>query len=211
MIDRELLEQARAVLMEEHRCHTLILHGSYAAGEQTPASDLDMFAVRERGEHCRVGRKINGVFLDAWVYSEDNVPEPESLLYLHGGVVLFEKGEYGSRLLAAVRDLAVEPPPPLLPWERDFHCLWLEKMLIRSVSGDAEGDYRRHWLLTDLLETWFRFGQIRYPGSKKAFQWLEGHRPEVYARFRKALAPGAPHEEIRLLVETVTGRELPGG
>jgi hypothetical protein len=192
-------------LVDKNGCHTVILYGSYAAGEETSTSDLDVIGIRKKGEHFRIGKTLNGIFLDAWVYSEKNIPEPAQLLHLQEGVILCQKADFGEKLLTAVRELSMKPLLPLKDWERTFHCTWLEKMYRRMIMGDVEGDYRRHWMLMDLLETWFSFNQIRFPGSKKAFQWLKDNKPDVYEHFRKALAPDATDKDIRLLLDTVIG------
>ena len=73
-------------------------------------------------------------------------------------------------------------------------------MLDRLRAGDAEGNYRRVWLLTALLEDYFVFRNRWYEGPKAAFNWLRRHRPDVCAKFASALEPDADLSAIRDLV-----------
>jgi hypothetical protein len=79
------------------------------------------------------------------------------------------------------------------------------------VRGDIEGDYRRVWLLTLLIETYFDLRNAWYPGSKAAFEQLRVDDPSAYALFEAALAPNASQEAIEALVERVNGPRIADG
>ena len=78
-------EALKSKLVEElingHGCHTVILYGSRARGDFTEQSDIDVLGIREHGEAFRIGRPWHGTLLDAWIYSEENLPKIEALLY----------------------------------------------------------------------------------------------------------------------------------
>lgn len=60
-------------------------------------------------------------------------------------------------------------------------------MFLRSQRGDAEGLFRRHWLLIDSLEIFCDTAGRLYEGPKKSLLWMERERPEAYALYEEAL------------------------
>jgi len=88
---------------------------------------------------------------------------------------------------------------------------WAWKMLDRARIGDPEGNYRRAWLLTALLEDYFHLRTQWYEGSKKSLAFLARHEPAVYAKFEAALLPGAGLDRIAELVEVVAGPRRDSG
>ncbi len=83
--------------------------------------------------------------------------------------------------------------------------LWLEKMLARAEKGDAEGDYRRPWLLREVLEIYFLLRGRWYLGPKMSLASLQNEEPAHFEVFRKALASGASMADIRSAVTTANG------
>jgi hypothetical protein len=83
-----------------------------------------------------------------------------------------------------------EVPKPLSSDEIAVRKIWARKMFDRLRIGDVEGNYRRVWLLTALLEDYFAFQNRWYEGPKAALKWLRKHRPVVFAKFESALKPG---------------------
>ena len=73
----------------------------------------------------------------------------------------------------------------------------------RSLRSDIEGNYRRHWLLTELIENWFDFRNIRYQGPKKSFEILEHTYPETYHLFESALDRNSGDDKLEDLVKHV--------
>src|SRR5262249_48188188 len=147
--DPKLLRIAHDI-QEKHGCHTIILYGSHARGESTEASDYDIIALRENGEMERDCRLFEETYLDIFVYPEDQVENPDtSLIRIKDGIVIFQKGNLGDRLLKAVRELFNKGPKPMPAWEKKVIVTWSEKMLSRAKIGDIEGNFRRHWLLFD--------------------------------------------------------------
>lgn len=202
-LDPDLKARLIDYLQDVHGCYSVILYGSFARGAGTVASDIDVLAIGGKGGHYRIGKMWNGRLLDAWVYDEASIPGPEKLLHLHDGVVLVEKNSIASDLLMGVRDLLEKPMPPLPHWERQQLSTWIAKMAARCNDQGVESDYRRHWLLYDLLPLWFSFQRRRFYGSKKAFAWLKENEPGLHRLFSDALASGATHEQIQHLSAAV--------
>jgi hypothetical protein len=77
-------------------------------------------------------------------------------------------------------------------------------MLDRARTGDADGNFRRVWLLTTLLEDYFIIRNRRYEGPKLAPKWLRDNDPDTYFRFEQALRPGSDLSALRAVVAAVT-------
>jgi hypothetical protein len=80
-------------------------------------------------------------------------------------------------------------------------------MIQCTTLNDIEGNYRRHWLFFDCLESYFKLRTLWYLGSKESFNWLKMHDMEVYHGFEKALAKDAQESDIQCLITMIT-REL---
>ena len=76
-------------------------------------------------------------------------------------------------------------------------------MLGRIKKGDVEGNYRRHWLLYQLLDDYFYLRRLWYLGPKESFTWLKTNDPPAYDAFVTALKPAAPDAGIASLVDLV--------
>jgi hypothetical protein len=114
----------------------------------------------------------------------------------------------GTKLLREVKSRLSTPPKPLPAWELELRVTWIEKMLARAAAGDAEGDYRRHWLLFSLLEDWFAFAERHYLGPKESLKFLETNEPSLFLKFQKALRPSADFSAIRDLASAITERAV---
>ena len=189
----------------KNRPHTLILYGSWARGDATATSDCDLLAIRKRGRGIvHDARKWRGIYLDIFVYPEAKLL-PSKLMHVRGGKVLKQKGQVGEQLLARLDRLHRRGPKPLPPDELAALKVWGHKMLDRISAGDAEGNFRRAWLLTASLEDYFILRNRWYEGPKLSLQWLRENEPKVYARFERALRPGSSPAALRDLVAMVTG------
>jgi len=204
MNDDDLLETIVAELVASHGAHTILLYGSRADGSAGPASDYDIAAFAAIERRIRITRQEGEAFLDVFVYPEQEMEStPAEFLKLAGGRVLRERDDAGRRLIERAAGLLEAGPDPLPEDERSALRDWTHKMLRRMRRGDAEGDYRRVWLLTELLPGYFQLRRQWYRGPKKALAWLAGHDPVVHEAFVAALAPGAGDATIGALVELV--------
>lgn len=195
-----------ARLRDEHRCHTAILYGSRARGDAGPASDYDVAGFADTATVERITGAWRSAYLDVFVYPESKLTAPAAeMLHLRGGKVLFQKERAGEEFLAALEALHAAGPEALPESELTARRDWAWKMLDRARLADAEGNYRRAWLLTALLEDHFHLRGLWYEGSKKSLVFLAESEPDVYARFEAALLPGASLDTIAGLVEIVAG------
>jgi hypothetical protein len=88
---------------------------------------------------------------------------------------------------------------------RDRHGCHTAILYGSYARGDAEGNYRRAWLLTALLEDWFQLRGLWYLGPKNALAHLRIHEPGLHDAFETALGPDAPLEKVETLVALVAG------
>ncbi len=204
MAEDPVLTAVVVELVETHGCHTVILYGSRARGQATPASDYDVVGIRKAGPAFRDARYEGEAYLDLFVYPEADVAEPNTeLLRLRGGKVMKQQRGFGARLLKRIEALHAAGPPAWAADEREASRMWGGKMIARASQGDVEGDFRRAMLLTQLLEDYFKARGRWFEGPKAAFAWLAEHDHETHAAFARALAAGAPLGAIEYLVARV--------
>ena len=191
-------------LVFAHGAHTILLYGSRADGSADAGSDYDIAAFAAIGRTTRITRQEGAAFLDVFVYPEEQLESTSTeFLKLVGGRVLRERDDAGRRLIERAESLLARGPEPLPPDERKALGDWARKMLVRMQRADAEGDYRRAWLLMELLPDYFQLRGLWYRGPKKSFMWLAEHDPPAHGAFLAALAPGAQDSAIRALVDAV--------
>jgi hypothetical protein len=196
-VEQALIDELR----DKHGAHTIILYGSHARGAATKESDVDAAAFADGATIERDARVWNGVYLDAFIYPTSVARAPNAdLLKLRGGRVLLDERGLADPLLEQLDALDQAGPPPLAASEKQMRRVWARKMLGRIDRGDLESNYRRHWLLYQLLEDYFDLRGQWFRGPKLAFAQLD---PDTRAAFERALAVGAPTEDIAALVERV--------
>ena len=206
-------------LRQTHGVHTIVLYGSHAHGDATPASDVDVAAFADVPETVRDARPWQGWVLDAFIYptalaptalaptalaptAVAQAPDTDMLKLLGGRVLLDERGIAGP-LLERLAVLDRQGPRPLPESEARMRRVWAHKMLARVRRGDAEAHYRRHWLLYQLLEDYFALRGRWYRGPKRALADLQLNAPATFVAFERALAPGASLDTLDALVEHV--------
>lgn len=201
------LERFVRILERDHGCHTIILYGSRALGLHSPSSDYDMLGIRRDGENTRDARFVDGVFLDAFIRTEESIAEgPHAFLHVRGGIALRDPRGIGARLLADIAAALKAPPIEVPVAEIETRRVWCTKMLGRirnAAPDDIEAHYRRHWLLMDVLEFYFVLRRRHYLGPKESFRWLAENDALAYGAFAEALAPGASVEAMERLVGVV--------
>ena len=194
-----------AELVAAHGVHTIILYGSYARGDQTPESDVDVAGFADVERTLRDARRWRGTYLDGFVYPTALATAPTpSMVGMCGGRALLDERGLAAPLLARLAAMDAEPPPPLTDDDAQMRRVWAHKMLARLQRGDVEANYRRHWLLFQLLEDHFALRAESYRGPKLALAELARRAPATFALFAAALAPDAPIAAIAALVDDVT-------
>jgi predicted nucleotidyltransferase len=204
---REEVERIALRVMAEHGCHTAILYGSWARGVATLQSDVDLLCVRETGPAFRDARIVDGTYLDAFIYPEADLVEPQpELLRALDGIVICEANGFGTALLGKLAKLGERGPKPTPDDERRAIVLWSNKMLdrCRGQSG-LEAEYRRMQLLLQSLEDYFTLRGAWFRGPKEAFAWLLQHDAPTYQRFERAAEARANDAAFAGLVQAVYG------
>jgi hypothetical protein len=200
-----ILKAIQNELITHAKCHTLILYGSRARGDETATSDYDILAICKEGEFKRDCRYFEGFYLDIFIYPEEQLKIPcASLLRIKDGKVLCQKNEMGDALLKQVQDMFSQGPPVTPDWEKHEISMWILKMLARAKQDDIEANFRMHWLLHDLLECYFKLRDHWYLGPKESFQWLKANDINTFFAFEKALKPGTSLQSISDLVKQVS-------
>jgi hypothetical protein len=204
-MDRNEIKRIGLDVMAANGCHTVILYGSWARGQATASSDLDLLCVRRDGPNGRDARILDGVYVDAFIYSEASLATPEpGLLRVLGGWVLCEADGYGTALLSRLQSLFLRGPEPLADDVRQAMLLWSSKMLdrFRGLRG-LEPSYWRMQLFTQALEDYFALRGSWFPGPKAAFVWLHQHDAPAHQQFERAAQPDASDAELEALVRVV--------
>ena len=195
-------------LQSRFGCHTAILYGSRARGDWDQASDIDVIAFCDAGETGHLAHRWQDLFLDLFVYPSGTKPEP-NWLRVHGGLILFQRGAEGDEILDAIGTMFRAGPEPRSDSAQQTLRLWCEKMLMRAEKEDPEGNHRRHWLLSSLLEIYFDLRNQWYLGPKRSLVLLRDRRPEDFEVFRAAFEPSASLANIRAAVAMVTANRRP--
>jgi hypothetical protein len=191
-------------LRRTHGVHTLVLYGSHAHGDATAGSDVDVAGFADVPGTVRDARPWRGWVLDAFIYPTALAQAPDTdMLKMVGGRVLLDERGIAGPLLERLAALDRQGPPPLPESEARMRRVWARKMLARVRRGDAEADYRRHWLLYQLLEDYFALRGRWYRGPKRALADLQLNAPATFVAFERALAPGASLDTLDALVEHV--------
>jgi hypothetical protein len=206
--DDPLLTKLVGELIKKQKCHTVILYGSRARGDATPQSDYDLMGVRRSGNKFRIAEKRQGLYSDIFVYPEKDLKKVgEDYLYMNGGKVLYQKGNFGTTFLEKLKSASKRKYKPLPSDEIQTRKVWLHKMFDRIALGDIEGNYRRSWLHEALLADYFHIRKKRYLGSKQSFAWLKKHDPETYSLFDEVLQNPLHLSRLKALVEKVSGHK----
>ena len=204
MRENQKIAEIKKILTDEHGCHTVILYGSHARGDARPTSDYDLLGIRENGEVIRDARVWNDVYLDLFIYPESKIATPdETMIHMRDGRVLVEKNFMGTHLLKQLSGIFKAGPKKLPVDEIQARKVWARKMLDRAKDEDIEANYRRLWLLTALVEDYFRIRGLWYLGSKESFRWLQENDPKTYSCLDVALKSADDLKAIQRLVERV--------
>ena len=191
-------------LKTDHGCHTIILYGSRARGDETPASDYDLLGVKESGEPLRDARLWNSVYLDIFIYPESKLQAPdETMLHVRSGKVLLQKDTLATQFLSRLEQIYKTGPKKLPPDEIQARKVWAGKMLNRARAEDAEGNFRRAWLLTALLEDYFAIRGEWYRGPKESLKWLQINQPKLFEAYDQALKPASPLSTLEALAKEI--------
>jgi hypothetical protein len=201
-----VLDRVARELLASDGIHTILLYGSRADGSARADSDYDIAAFGAVARPRRIARLDAGAHLDIFVYPDSVLLAPaEDYLKLRGSRVLVQRDPQADDFLRGLDAIHRAGPAPLAADEIEARRVWARKMMARTAHADAEGNYRRVWLLQALLEDYFHIRAAWYEGPKKALRWLAEFEPVTHAAFCAALEPGASDDVIGALVERVVG------
>ncbi|MGZ3684528.1 MAG: hypothetical protein ACXVCI_11790 [Bdellovibrionota bacterium] len=195
------------LLKSKYKCHSALLYGSRARGAAGPVSDYDVVGIRRRGPKTRVAKKVNGVFWDLFVYPEIELKKTgKQHLDWRNAVVLFERGQYGRRLVRRIQKQVEKPFKPDPQYEIDVTIAWAEKQLDRIAVGDIHGLFRRTELQNAAIEHYFQIRRKQYWGPKAGLQWLEKNDPKTFQLFAAVYKNPSSQRALRSLVKRVYGK-----
>jgi len=174
-------------LVAKHNPKIILLYGSLSRGDYTPKSDIDVVCYTNVEGVSPDTREFEGRYLDAWLRPISDLDDIENLIYLKDAKVLFDRDGDAQELLEKINDHFEEGPKELSENERLHWQSWTMKMLDRTYRGDIEANYRRTWLIYELLTIYFKFNQMWFEGSKLAFARLKEKDPKMFKQFEKVL------------------------
>ena len=168
----------------------IIVYGSFADGTSNLFSDFDALLVTADGERRHDDRFVDFTQLDVFVHPLSDFQgeyDPAEYARIYGGQILLDRNGVATALLKKVTQW-VESRAKKTQEELDFNVSWCEKMLRRAERTDAEGCFRRHWLLVESLEIYTELRGWPYLGPKKALTQLEKKDRAVFALYERALS-----------------------
>jgi predicted nucleotidyltransferase len=202
-----IFDQVCKQLVAAHAVHTMLLYGSRADGSASRDSDYDVAAFAPIERSFRVARLVDGAYLDVFVYPEALLFKPsEEHLKLIGSRVVLQRGTEAEDFLSRLDEIYRRGPEPLPSDEIAARKVWAHKMVARMRRADPEGNYRRVWLLTALLEDYFQLRGLWFEGPKKSLRWLEQFDVPTFDAMRAALEPNASEEAVSSVVRLVVGK-----
>ncbi len=167
----------------------MIVYGSYANNTNTETSDFDALLIAKENIKAHDTSIVCGTKLDVFVYSETYFAQsfsPEEFLQIEGGTIIFDTNNIATTLKTKVTTY-IETLPLKTKDEITNELAWCRKMLDRAQNTDAEGLYRKHWLLIDSLEIACDILGYRYRGPKKSLAWLNREHRVLYEIYTQAL------------------------
>ena len=197
----KIIEEICTYLRREYDCHTILLYGSYANGDYTDDSDIDIICFTDR--ECRENDNsiIGDIQLDVWIAATEELDKPDEYLHLLGCRILLDEKGKAEKFVTEIRKRYEDGTDPITEERRKFLKSWLTKMYRRSRRGDAEGAYRYHWMLTDSLEMYFEMKNQWFLGVKKSLKWLEANDDYAYKLFDSAFRSETGSEAAGKLIE----------
>jgi predicted nucleotidyltransferase len=176
-------------LIETYSPLSLIVYGSYAEKTQNKYSDFDALVITENHEVFRDNSFVGNVQLDVYVYPLDYIASDlhlEEFLQIFDGKILWDTDNLGLNFKNRVLNF-LEHRPQKSRADINADIDWCQKMLLRTKRQDAEGMFRRHWLLVDSLEIFCDAVSHPYLGPKKTLSWMEERFPAAFKVYSDAL------------------------
>ena len=201
--------ELRQFLVKEFSAETIFLYGSYARGDFTEQSDIDLAVITSDCQLKNYSNTFKGKKLDVWFYqwSQLDPQDPQFLRLANSQLLLDSKGQ-GQIFKNSIKKTLTEGPTPLEANHRQHTLDWIEQMIRRAQEGDIEGNFRRTWLPVALLEIYFQLRNEWYLGSKQSFNWLQENDTEGFSLFNAAFLTPNDLDAIKRLAHHVVNIDL---
>ena len=176
-------------LAETYDPVAIIAYGSFADGSSSLFSDYDALLITADGARRHDASFIDCTQLDVFIYPLADFQgdyDPEEFVQVFDGQILLDRDGVAAGLIEKVNRY-LDSRTAKTPEELKIEVDWCEKMLRRAGSSDAEGAFRRHWLLVDSLEIYTELRAWRYLGPKKGLRQLREKDREAYQLYENAL------------------------
>ena len=186
------IEKITAYIKEKYDPVAVIIYGSYADRSNNENSDFDALVISETHDIFHDGSLFDGVRLDMFVYPKsyfDGDIDCEDFVQVFDGKIILDTDGIGTNLKNRINKyLSAKPKRSKQEIKSDIE--WCRKMLERTKRGDAEGNFRRHWLLVDSLEIFCDAAGIDYHGPKKSLKAMKENFPDAFSLYSAALGKG---------------------
>lgn len=203
---KKVVTMAADDLKAKYKPHTIILYGSYARGEETETSDLDIACFCDKNEELKDARIFHGIYLDAWIHPGESLKKAsDASLCYEDGIVLYDERGLGKRFIKKVKALLQKGTMPMAKDDLVHLQQWVNKMLERARNGDIDGNFRRTWLQFELLKMYFDIRGLWFLGHKKSFKFLQEKDPEGYRLFKNVYESPEDVELLQRLAVFVSG------
>jgi Nucleotidyltransferase domain. len=185
----------------------LILHGSFADGTFTDASDIDFLALCSEGGASLCTAKAEGYLVrchtlnSAILQTDCNMPQILKLTVARGVIVYDPEGK--GKLLMDKLEMLKESLPKIPQVTKDAASKWAEEMFVQSLPDTANGNCCRMRLLLRSLDVIFLMNDQYFTGRKHAIGILKRDAPEAFDIYMKALSDDADEQDLRRWVDAV--------
>lgn len=181
------MEQILEYLRKTYHPQTMILYGSYADGSENAGSDFDAFILSDCPCQIHDVTIVNGIQMDVFVYPVDMEFLPEELIRLYHGKIVIDQMGKGRQLMDSVKTY-IDNYPARNKEDIRKDLVWCEKMVERTLRGDAEGFFRWHWVLCDSLQFYSDIRCNFYFGPKKTLRSMEQNDPQAFEIYSRAIS-----------------------
>ena len=203
------MEELLSVLVEEmtsrYCAHTIILYGSMADNTANAQSDIDLACFTDGKCPSRDARVFHDKYLDAWLYHTSTLLKADSdFIHLVGGFCLKDEKGLGKEFLHGLKQIFAMGPEALSVEDIEHTKVWIIKSLERAKRGDPEANYRRSWLVSELLKIYFQLRNKWFLGPKKSFVWLNKNDPLAFTLFCELYSTPQDFTQLEKVASYVT-------
>jgi hypothetical protein len=199
----EITKIAISEMVKKYNPHTIIIYGSRARGDATVESDVDIACFLDDSAAFEDTRNHNGIFIDAWDYPTELMNDATQFIKFNQAYCAVDERGLGKKLLSKVSEEYKKGLTPLNEQDKTNIIELRLKILKQACKGNLEGNYRKFWLQSDLLQTYFLLRRLWYFGPKQSFLWLETNDKVAYDLFSKVYDMPQSTEHLEALTSFV--------